>query len=323
MRRRDFITLLGGAAGAWPFTAWAQSAMPIVALIRVTSEADSAHLAAALREGLKQSGYVVGQNVAMEYRYADNHRDRLPALVSDVIDNHPAVIVTDQAVRQVQAATSTVPILFALGADPVTDGLVPSLNHPGGNTSGAVFFSATLGAKRLGLLRQMVPAAKTIGMLAYPDSPEDATERRQIEAAAHGIGQPVIVTEARIPADFDTAFTTFARHGVDALLVGSGPFFRSQKEQIVALAARAKLPASYSLREYATVGGLMSYGTSITDAYRQLGVYAARIIKGEKVGDLPVMQPTKFELVINLKTAKALGLTVSPTLLATADEVIE
>jgi putative ABC transport system substrate-binding protein len=324
MKRRTFVKLLGSTALATaPLFAHAQQPMPVVALVRVTSEADSAHLAAALRAGLEESGYVAGQNVAMEYRYANNQRDRLPALIADVIDKRAAVIVTDQAVRQAKAATSTVPILFALGADPVTGGIVPSFSHPGGNVTGAVFFSAQLGAKRFGLTRQVVPAAKTMALLAFPDSPEDQMERRSIESAAKEIGQQLVVIEARVGADIDAAFATFAQRGVGSLLVGSGPFFRSHKEQIVGLAARQRLPASYSLHEYATAGGLMSYGTSITDAYRQLGVYAARILKGEKPGDLPVMQPTRFELVINLKTAKVLGVAVPAALLATADEVIE
>jgi putative ABC transport system substrate-binding protein len=325
MRRREFITLLGGAAAPvfLPLKARAQQPMPVVALVRVTSEADSAHLAAALRKGLEESGYVPGQNVAMEYRYANNQRDRLPALIADVIGRRAAVIVTDQAVRQAKAATSTVPILFALGADPVTGGIIPSFSHPGGNVTGAVFFSAQLGAKRFGLMMQLVPQAKTIGLLAYPDSPEDQMERRLIEDAAQKISQPLVVIEARVGADIDAAFATFAERGVGALLVGSGPFFRSHKEQIVGLAARQRLPASYSLREYVAAGGLMGYGTSITDAYRQLGVYAARILKGEKPGDLPVMQPTRFELVINVKTAKTLGVAIPAALLATADEVIE
>jgi putative ABC transport system substrate-binding protein len=276
------MRLVGGAAAAPTLSslATAQPAMPVVALLRVTSAADSAELAAALRDGLKQSGYGPGQNVTIEYRYADNQRDRLPALIAELIEKHVAVIVTDQAVHEVMAATSTIPVLFALGADPIADGLVPSLNHPGGNATGAVFFSAQLGAKRFGIVRQVVPTAQSIGMLAYPASPEDRMERRQIEAAAQSVGHTLVVAEATTEPDFEIAFATFAKAGASALLVGSGPFFRSHKELIIALAARHALPASYSLREYAVAGGLMSYGTSITDAYRQLGVYAARILEG-------------------------------------------
>jgi ABC-type uncharacterized transport system substrate-binding protein len=325
MRRREFITLLGGVAASatTPFGLHAQTSTPIIGFLRVTSAADSAHLAKAFREGLKESGFIDGQHVAIEFRFAEGHRDRLPALASDLIARRPAAIMTDQAVRALKAANSTVPIIFALGADPVAGGLVTSLNRPGGNVTGIVFFSSQLGAKRIQLLRQLVPTATTLGMLAYPASPEDRTERTQIEAAAKAVRQQVVIADAVREGEIDEAFATFARERAGAVLVGSGPFFRSHKQQILELAARYKLPASYSLREYAEAGGLMSYGTSITDAYRQGGIYASRILKGEKVSDLPVMQSTKFEFVINLKTAKTLGLTVPQSLLVAADEVIE
>jgi putative ABC transport system substrate-binding protein len=297
--------------------------MPTVGFLRMTSAADSAHLLAGLRQGLKDAGFVECQNVAIEARYAENHRDRAAALAADLIAQKVAVIVTDQAVRAAKAATSSIPILFVLGADPVADGLVSSLNRPGGNVSGVVFFSSQLGAKRIGLLRQMVPGATTIGMLAFSLSPEDKTERNQIEAAARETGQKILIVDAARESDIDAAFATFAEKGVGAVLVGSGPFFRSHKERIVALAARYKLPTSYSLREYVEAGGLMSYGTSIGDAYRQAGLYAARILKGEKPAELPVVQATKFELLINMKTAKALGLDVPQTLLVAADEEID
>jgi putative ABC transport system substrate-binding protein len=326
MRRREFTAgLLGGTftlAGLQIARAQ-QGATPTVGFLRMTSAADSAHLLAGLRQGLKDAGFVEGQNVALETRYAENHRDRAAALASDLIARQVAVIVTDQAVRAAKAATSSVPILFVLGADPVADGLVTSLNRPGGNVSGVVFFSSQLGAKRIGLLRQMVPGATTIGMLAFSLSPEDKTERNQIEAAARDIGQNMLFADAAREGDIDAAFATFAEKGVGAVLVGSGPFFRSHKEHIVALAARYKLPTSYSLREYVEAGGLMSYGTSIGDAYRQAGLYAARILKGEKPAELPVVQATKFELLINTKTAKALALTVPQTLLVAADEEID
>jgi putative ABC transport system substrate-binding protein len=307
-----------------PFAAQAQpAAMQVIGFLRMTSAADSAHLVAAFRRGLKESGFIEGQNVAIEYRYAENHRDQAHGLAGELVGRRVAAIVTDQAVREAKAASSEIPIVFILGADPVAGGLVASLNRPGGNVTGIVFLSSQLGAKRIDLLRQLVPGATTIGVLAFPISPEDKTERSQIEAAAKTAGQQILVVDAAQESEIDNAFATFAEKRVGAVLVGSGPFFRSHKEHIVALAARHALPTSYSLREYVDAGGLMSYGTSITNAYREAGIYAARILKGEKPTELPVMQSTKFELVINAKTAKALGITVSPMLLVTADDVIE
>lgn len=308
---------------ARPIAARAQTAMPVIGFLRMTSAADSAHLVAAFRRGLKESGFIEGQNVAIEYRFAENRREQARGLADDLIGRRVAAIVTDQAVREAKAASSDVPIVFILGADPVAGGLVASLNRPGGNVTGIVFLSSQLGAKRIDLLRQLVPAATTIGVLAFPISPEDKTERSQIEAAAKTLGQQILVVDAARDSEIDSAFATFAEKRVGAVLVGSGPFFRSHKEQIVALATRHALPTSYSLREYVEAGGLMSYGTSITNAYREAGIYAARILKGEKPAELPVMQSTKFELVINAKTAKALGITVSPMLLVTADDVVE
>ena len=323
MRRREFITFLGSTAVTLPHAARAQTTMPTIGFLRVTSAADSAHLAAAFRQGLKESGFIEGQNVAIEYRFAENRRDRLPALAGELIERRVAMIATDQAVREAKAATSTIPIVFILGADPVADGLVTSLNRPGANVTGIVFFSSQLGAKRVELLRRLVPTATTLGVLAYPASPEDKTERSQIEAAAATAAQQLVIADAVRENEIDNAFTTFAEKRVGAVLVGSGPFFRSHKERILGLAARYALPASYSLREYVEAGGLMSYGTSITNAYREAGIYAARILKGEKPADLPVMQSSKFEFVINLKTAKALRLDVPQSLLVAADEVIE
>ena len=325
MRRRDFTTgLLAGAAtlGPWP-PARAQAPMPVVGLLRMTSATDSAHLVAAFREGLSESGFVEGQNVAIDYRFADNDRGRAPRLASELVARRVAVIATDQGAREAKAATAETPILFVLGADPVALGLVASLNRPGGNVTGVVFLSSQLGAKRIELLRQLVPTASMIGVLAFPNSAEDSTERAQVEAAAKTLGQPILIADAVHDGEIDQAFAGFAEKGVGAVLVGSGPFFRSHKEQIVALAARYRLPTSYSLREYVEAGGLMSYGTSITNAYRQAGIYAARILKGEKPADLPVMQSTKFEFVINTKAAKALGLTVPQSLLVAADDVVE
>ncbi len=326
MRRREFTAgLLGGtfALATRMRLARADQAMPTVGFLRLTSASDSAHLLAGVRQGLKDAGFVEGQNVTIEARYAENHRDRAAELAADLIKRQVAVIVTDQAVHAAKAATSSIPILFVLGADPVADGLVTSLNRPGANVSGVVFFSSQLGAKRIGLLRQMVPTATTIGMLAFSLSPEDKTERSQIEAAARETGQTIFIADAAREADIDAAFATFAQKGVGAVLVGSGPFFRSHKERIIALAARYKLPTSYSLREYVAAGGLMSYGTSIDNAYREAGHYAARILKGDKPAGLPVLQSTKFELVINMKTARALGLTVPQSLLVAADDEID
>ena len=297
--------------------------MPTIGFLRVTSAADSAHLAAAFRQGLKESGFIEGQNVAIEYRFAENRRDRLPAFAGELIERRVAMIATDQAVREAKAATSTIPIVFVLGADPVADGLVTSLNRPGANVTGIVFFSSQLGAKRVELLRRLVPTATTLGVLAYPASPEDKTERSQIEAAAATAAQQLVIADAVRENEIDNAFAMFAEKRVGAVLVGSGPFFRSHKERILGLAARYALPASYSLREYVEAGGLMSYGTSITNAYREAGIYAARILKGEKPADLPVIQSSKFEFVINLKTAKALRIDVPQSLLVAADEVIE
>jgi putative ABC transport system substrate-binding protein len=325
MKRRDFTTaLLAGAAtlAARPL-ARAQGAMPVIGFLRMTSAADSAHLVAAFRRGLGESGFVENQNVAIDYRFADNHRDRAHGLADELIGRRVAVIVTDQAVREAKAASRETPIVFILGADPVAGGLVASLNRPGGNVTGIVFLSSQLGAKRIELLRQLVPAATTIGVLAFPISPEDKTERNQIEAAAKAVGQQILVIDAVRDSEIDRAFASFAEKRVGAVLVGSGPFFRSHKEQIVALAVRHALPTSYSLREYVEAGGLMSYGTSITNAYREAGIYAARILKGEKAAELPVIQSTKFELLINAKAAKALGITIPTTLLVAADEVIE
>jgi putative tryptophan/tyrosine transport system substrate-binding protein len=327
MRRRDFTAgLLGAAAtlAARPWAARAQRpAVPSIGFLRMTSAPDSAHLLSGLRQGLKESGFVDGQNVAIEARYADNHRDRAADLAAELIGRKVALIVTDQAAHVAKAATSSVPIVFVLGADPVRIGLVKSLNQPGGNVTGVVFFSSQLGSKRIDLLRQLVPTATTMGMLAFSLSPEDKTERDQIEAAAQNAGQKLLIADAVQESDMDKAFATFAEKRVGAVVVGSGPFFRSHKEQIVALASRYQLPTSYSLREYVEAGGLMSYGTSIGNAYREAGIYAARILKGEKPADLPVLQSTKFEFLINLKTAKTLGLAVPQTLLVAADDVIE
>ena len=265
----------------------------------------------AFRQGLNEAGYIEGPNAAIEYRWADNQIDRLPALVADLIRRPVAVIVGNQlSALAAKAATSTVPIVFAYGGDPVIDGLVGSLNRPGGNVTGVVFIAGVLGAKRLDLLRQLVPKATTIAMLVYPNTADTEAERRDVQAAALAIGQQLIVLDVSSDRDIETAFATFVERGAGALLVGTGAFTNSHRERIVALAARHALPASYNLREFADAGGLMSYSASITDAYRQVGVYAGRILKGEKPADLPVLRSTKFEFVLNLKTAKTLGLEI-------------
>jgi putative ABC transport system substrate-binding protein len=315
----------GGTAIAWPIAARAQqSAMPVIGFLRSTSAADSTHFVNAFRQGLKEASFVEGQNVAIEYRWADNQLDRLPALVADLVRLAVAAIIVNAPVANVgKSATTTVPIVFVTGSDPVKDGLVASLNRPGANVTGVSFLAGELGAKRLELLRQLVPKATKIGVLVNPNSPETEAERKDVEAAAQAIGQQLMILDVGAGRDLETPFATLIQRGASALIVGSGPFLTSHREQLVAMAARHALPAIYNLRDYVLAGGLMSYGTSITEAYHQVGIYTGRILKGQKPADLPVMQSTKFEFVINLKTAKSLGLTVPPTLLAIADEVIE
>jgi putative ABC transport system substrate-binding protein len=322
MRRRNFIAGLASTTIAYPLAARAQQpAMPVIGFLRSSTLADATNLMAAFRQGLQETGYVESQNVATEYRFAENDRDKLVTIVKDFIHRPVAVIVGNLvAALAAKAATTTVPIVFATGTDPVTDGLVTNLNRPGGNVTGVSFFAAAVGAKRLEQLRQLVPSATTIGVL---DGPDDHEDRVDVEVAARAIGQQLIVLSAANASEIEAAFATFAQRGVGALVIASNAFTFSHREEIVALAARYALPASYGVRENATAGGLMSYAASITDAYRQVGVYAGRILKGEKPGDLPVIQSTKFEFVINLKTAKRLGLTVPLIMQMTADEVIE
>jgi putative ABC transport system substrate-binding protein len=276
------------------------------------------------RQGLTAAGFTEGQNVAIEYRYADNQLDRLPGLVAELIRLPVAVIVANIiAALAAKAATTTVPIVFATGSDPVVDGLVPSLNRPGGNVTGVSFVSGLLGAKRLEMLRQLVPTAAPIAMLVEIDTLEARVERRDVELAAQALGQQLIIAPVRSEGELDGAFTSIVERGAKALLVGSGPLLTSNRGRIVALATRHAIPAIYGLREFVEAGGLMSYGASVVEAYRQVGIYAGRVLKGEKPADLPVVQSSKFELVINLKAARALGLSMPPTLLAIADEVIE
>jgi putative ABC transport system substrate-binding protein len=325
MRRRAFIALSASAAAAWPLSAHAQQpAMPVVGFLRSTALAPFQSLVVAFGEGLKEAGFVDGQNVKIEYRYADNQRDRVPALVAELIRLPVAVLaVNSGAVAAAKAATTTIPIVFAAGADPVKDGLVASLNRPGGNITGVSWLGAQVGAKRLELLRQIVPKATTIGMLEDLNSPGTEAERSDVEAAARAIGQQLDIIDVSNDRDIETAIASFVQRGAGALLVGAGAFLTSKRESIVALAARYAIPAMYVEREGAVAGGLLSYGPSQSEAYRQAGIYAGRILKGEKPADLPVMQSAKFEFVINLKTAKTLGLTVPMIMQMTADEVIE
>jgi putative ABC transport system substrate-binding protein len=327
MKRREFITLVGGAAAAWPLAARAQQPkVPVVGFLRDTSLADAMHLVAAFRQGLKEAGFIEGQNVMVEYRSAEHQLHRLPALVADLVRQQVALFVGNtESALAAKSANTTVPIVFVTGGDPVMLGFVSSLNRPGGNATGVSFLTSASGTKRLELLRQIMPKAAAIAVLVdvNPNSPQAEDERKDVQAAAHAIGQELIVVEAGSDRDIEAAFATFTQRGAGALLVGTGSSLYSRRARLVALAAQHRIPTIYILREFVTAGGLMSYGASITDAYRLAGVYAGRILKGEKPADLPVQQSTKFAFLINLRTAKALGLEIPDKLLALADEVIE
>ena len=324
--RREFITLLGGAAAAWPLVARAQQPpMPVIGFLISASPDTYAPMVAAFRQGLKETGYIEGQNVAIEYRWAEGQFDRLPAMAADLVRRNATVIAAlgPPAALAAKAATSTIPIVFVTGSDPVQAGLVASLNRPGGNVTGVYLLLIGLEGKRLGLLRDLVPHVKLTGLLINPRSPDSEAQSRALQAAARGVGQQILVVEAGSDGEFDAAFAALAQRQAGALVVAADIFFTARRERIVALVARLAIPAIYELREFAVAGGLMSYGTSLLDGYYQNGVYVGRILKGAKASDLPVLQSTKFEFVINLKTAKALGLEVPPGLSATADEVIE
>ena len=326
MRRRDLITLLGGAAVAWPLATRAQQpAMPVIGLLNSATPAGLAHLTAAFRQGLNEAGYVEGRNVAIEYRWAEGQYDRLPALVADLVRRQVTVLAatTTPAALAAKRATSTIPIVFVMGADPIAVGLVDSLSRPSGNVTGINNYMSDLGAKRLALLRELVPTGAAIGMLVNPNFPDAGSQAKDVKEAALKLGQHVQVVNANSEGEFNTAFATFVQLQVRALLVTIDPFFLSRREQLVMLAARHKIPAIYFGPEFVSAGGLMSYASNLADGYRQTGVYVGRILKGAEPRDLPVVQPTKFDLIINLKTAKALGLEIPPKLLALADGVIE
>ena len=328
MKRRAFLTLLGGAAAAWPLVTHAQQpAMPVIGFLSVTSAGEQPHLLAAFRQGLSEVGYVEGQNVLIEYRWAEGQYNRLPEPAGDLIRRHVSVIVTSASIPAAlaaKAATKAIPIVFGVGDDPVKLGLVASLSRPDSNATGINFFNSELTAKRLGLLRELLPKAVRIGVLVNPSN-VDTAERavKDVKAAAPAIGLQIQVLNASTSDEIDAAFATLVRERADALLVAPDAFFNGRRVQIAISAARHLIPTIYSVRDYAQAGGLISYGTDVPDAVHQQGVYAGRILKGTKPADLPVVQSTKFELVINLRTAKTFGVEVPSSLLARADEVIE
>ena len=327
MKRREFITLLGGAAATWPLVARAQqSPVPVVGILNGQSAENYSYLTTALRLGLKDAGFVEGQNLVIEYRWAEGHDERLPAMAVELVNRPVSVLVTGGSIWatiSAKAATATIPIVFTTASDPVKLGFVASLNRPGGNVTGVSFLGAQLLAKRLELASQLVPKEAVIGFLGRPREPRYAEDRKEIEVAAAALGRKTMFLDITSDGDFESAFATAARQHIGVLIPLNDPFFNSHRGALVTLAARDALPTVYEGREPVTAGGLISYGTSIAGAYRQAGVYIGRILKGEKPGDLPVEQSSRFELVINMKTAKALGLTIPPSVLAIADEVIE
>jgi len=324
MRRRDFVRLAASSAVAWPLAARAQpSPMPVVGFLSSRTASQAEYLLPALRAGLKESGYLEGQNVAIEYRYADNRNDRLAALAADLVTRQVAVIVAGGTSRPAIEATRTIPIVFTTGFDPVAASLVPSLNKPAGNVTGATFYSGALAGKQVEILIELVPRTAVIGLLVNPALQNAVSQIRSMQSAASAVGRELLVLKAGSEGEFEAALTGLAKRSDPGLIVSVDPLFDSHRATLISLAERLALPTVYYLREFTQAGGLVSYGASILDAYRQAGVYAGRILKGAKPADLPVQLPTRFELVINLKTAHTFGLTIAPALLATADEVIE
>jgi len=326
MRRREFIKLLSGAVAGWPIgTSAQQSTPPVVGFLHSGPESQSQQLIG-FRKGLGETGFVDGRNISIQYRFAEGHYDRLPAMVSDFVTQHVAVLAVGGGVQTALAAKSAsgaIPVVFANGSDPVKFGLVERLNRPGGNMTGVSFFTATLETKRLGLLSELVPAARSFGILVNPKNETAEDQLKDIARGALTLGRPIIILKATDTREIEAAFEAFAQQRIDALLVASDPYFNGERKNIVSLAARYKLPAIYEWREFAQAGGLASYGTNLVDSYRLAGVYVGRVLKGEKPATLPVVQASKFEFVINLKTAKTLGLTVPPGPLSAVDEVIE
>ena len=325
MKRRDFIAGLGSAAAAWPIAARAQNPIPVIGFLGSRASGEDPQLLTSFRLGLKEAGFVEGQNVAIEYRFADNQYDRLPALAADLVQRQVALIAANgPAARAAKSATSTIPIVFTVGFDPVEVGLVASLNRPGGNVTGISILDVQLGPKRLELLKELVPKATTIAVLVNPtDSVRAENTSKAVLTAARALGLQSNVVQASSERDFNAVFANLHQMRADGLVIGGEPFFNSHGEQLGAMSASHKVPTIFQFREFTVGGGLASYGASLTDSYRQVGIYAARILKGERPADLPIEQPSKFELRINLKTAKALGLIVPAKLLFTADEVIE
>jgi putative ABC transport system substrate-binding protein len=323
MKRREFITMVGAMA-AWPFAAGAQQ--PVIGFMSGRASDDSAHLVAAFRQGLAERGFVEGQNVAIEFRWADGDYERLPALAADLVSRRVAVLVGvggDVSAAAATKATKTIPVVFGMGGDPVKAGMVASFNRPGGNVTGYTVWTSEMESKRLGLLRELVPGVPLIGILVNPQFPPTVQELEDLEPAAKAVNQQLFVGRANNDAELDAALASFVQQRVGAFLVTAAPFFDTRRDPIITFAAQNRLPAIYQFREYAVAGGLISYGPNIAESYKNAGIYVGRILKGEKPADLPVLQPTKFDFVINLKTANTLGLTVPPTLLAEAGEVIE
>jgi len=326
MRRREFLGVIGSAAATWPLAARApQAARPVVGLLRDARAAGSGFMVDGLRKGLAEAGFVEGHNLTIDYAWTEGQSARLSALAAELVGRHVPVIVSSaiNATIAAKAATSTIPVVFAINHDPVALGLVASLNRPGGNLTGVSYLSSEVGAKRLGLMHEMLPKVTDFAVLAHPTYPSSAPFISDVKAAARSLGLRIEVINASTESEIDTAFAAMSAHRLGALLMANNPLFTTRRERIIALAARYAVATMYVQREFANAGGLICYGPDLPDVYRLVGGYAGRILKGEKPADLPVMQPTKFELVINMKTAKALGLEVPPTLLARADDVIE